>query len=325
MITGSSPFTAYTIAWHMPACLAGVAWVYVKSQALIKSALRHLRALDGTASCAAPADTAEHRPGAHAAQPPTCMATTTATPPDPAASASADTLTAAQRRMAELRVADEPSSGGGVKNGACVHACCGDGLGPGEGSGTDVAIEIEERRKAEPAVSPAAAEPRPGEASDPAERSAGSAAAAEAAVSATAAAAASNASKGPGGATAQAKRSKLKASPMRHTPERVLWRWCNHNMPKAWDLDLELPEDSGGGGVLSREGLAIVLDSGEWWRQMVCPRTCFLHMPCHTVLSRTFLDLRSGNSLDAVLSSGRIGCRCSAECCRTELVSDRGV
>lgn len=31
-------------------------------------------------------------------------------------------------------------------------------------------------------------------------------------------------------------------------PARVLWRWCTHNMPKAGDQDMALPDDGGLGG-----------------------------------------------------------------------------
>ena len=76
-----------------------------------------------------------------------------------------------------------------------------------------------------------------------------------------------------GGATRKTRR-RRGAGRVQATPKRVLWRWCNQNMPAAWDLDLDLADGDGDGGgdgatPLVREGLAVVRDSGEWWRQLV--------------------------------------------------------
>jgi hypothetical protein len=70
------------------------------------------------------------------------------------------------------------------------------------------------------------------------------------------------------------------------SPVRVLWRWKQVNMPRAWDLDLVLPEGSGDaecqvmcmhaapaaavcGCRPVREGLAVILRASEWWQTLV--------------------------------------------------------
>jgi hypothetical protein len=62
-------------------------------------------------------------------------------------------------------------------------------------------------------------------------------------------------------------------------PERVLWRFSNHNMPQAWDLDIAHACSGGDVSVeghvvgnesqFTREGLAVIHECSDWWHKLV--------------------------------------------------------
>eukprot|EP00892_Ulva_mutabilis_P005465 jgi/Ulvmu1/3290/UM153_0002.1 len=212
---------------------AGVGQVYVKSQALVKSSLRHLHSLEGSTPSGAPAVASST---AHEA----CAAN-----PDNGASAREC------QHGPSMRVADACEPGVVLTDAAGMLTPCVEVEADDVGSGAGTAGDAEHGTQGTGTAS----------AQMHVDAAAAAACAAEEAQHITA-------QPGP----AQHKRRRKGSTAQQRTPARVLWRWCNQNMPSAWDLDLQLPEDSGaaderGGRV--REGLAIVRDSGRWWSQLV--------------------------------------------------------
>ena len=84
-------------------------------------------------------------------------------------------------------------------------------------------------------------------------------------------------------------------------PKKVLWRFSNQNMPRAWDLEAESHHACSGGAVTAsdspaeaqvparpvvREGLAVISECAEWWQKLVrrtarC-RTLSIHLSFRT-------------------------------------------
>lgn len=81
---------------------------------------------------------------------------------------------------------------------------------------------------------------------------------------------------------ASRKRMKMKQKLL---PKKVLWRFSNQNMPRAWDLEAEAHHACSGGAESTptgscaeaqvparpavREGLAVISECAEWWEKLV--------------------------------------------------------